>query len=121
MCEYAGELLSSGQARQRLTAYDAQGGGHALLVRHTDSNRRKPTTAFLIYLPWRRATSTARSAMQAVREILPSGNASLRTTIDATQKGNIARFFNHSCQPNLELVIVRTPGQLLPRVALFAR
>ena len=37
--------------------------------------------------------------LQAVREYLPSRQASLRLTIDATRVGNIARFFNHRCAP----------------------
>lgn len=35
--------------------------------------------------------------LQVVREVLPSGEASLRVNIDATAKGNLARFFNHRC------------------------
>ena len=35
-------------------------------------------------------------ALQVVREVLPSGVA-LRTNIDATLTGNVARFFNHRC------------------------
>ena len=32
---------------------------------------------------------------QVVREQLPSGQAALRINIDATVKGNVARFFSH--------------------------
>ncbi|KAK9851894.1 hypothetical protein WJX84_003782 [Apatococcus fuscideae] len=61
-------------------------------------------------------------ALLAVREYLPSRQASLRLTIDATRVGNIARFFNHSCDGgNLELFVVRAHGALIPHVALFAR
>ena len=35
------------------------------------------------------------SSKQVVREVLPSQNYSLRINIDATQIGNVARFFNH--------------------------
>lgn len=34
-------------------------------------------------------------ALLIVREVLPSGTAALRSCIDATIKGNLARFFNH--------------------------
>ncbi len=60
-------------------------------------------------------------ALLVVREVLPSGGAALRTHIDATQRGNVARFFNHDCcGGNLEVVMVRSPGALLPRICFFA-
>jgi len=55
------------------------------------------------------------------RMVLPSTSTSLRINIDATKKGNISRFMNHSCDGgNLLLVLVSCKGELLPRVALFA-
>lgn len=60
--------------------------------------------------------------LQVVREVLPSGSASLRTNIDATRAGNAARFFNHDCGGGtLALTLVRCAGAPLPRAALFAR
>lgn len=60
-------------------------------------------------------------ALLVVREMLPSGKACLRFNIDATRIGNIARFFNHSCDGgNLELEVVRSRGSQLPHVAMFA-
>nr|XP_054751109.1 histone-lysine N-methyltransferase SETMAR-like [Lytechinus pictus] len=44
----------------------------------------------------------------------------IETFIDARLKGNIARFINHSCEPNLFLVVVRVHNEV-PRVAMFAR
>ncbi|CAJ0572579.1 unnamed protein product, partial [Mesorhabditis spiculigera] len=41
------------------------------------------------------------------------------TFIDPRKLGNIARFINHSCDPNLKVVIVRR-GCLSPSAALFA-
>lgn len=41
------------------------------------------------------------------------------TYIDANKRGNIARFINHSCDPNLEMVIVRI-GSPCVHVGLFA-
>jgi len=40
--------------------------------------------------------------------------------IDGQYYGSIARFVNHSCEPNLEPVIVRI-GCDIPRIGLFAR
>lgn len=52
---------------------------------------------------------------------MPRSGLVLRTSIDATRKGNIARFFNHACDGgNLAPVALRRSGQLLPAVALVA-
>uniref|UniRef100_A0A914GVN7 Uncharacterized protein n=1 Tax=Globodera rostochiensis TaxID=31243 RepID=A0A914GVN7_GLORO len=41
------------------------------------------------------------------------------TFIDARHKGNISRFINHSCEPNLALQVVRL-GRQCPSLAMFA-
>ena len=56
--------------------------------------------------------------IMTVREHLPSGKV-LRTNIDPTEVGNVARYINHSCDPNLRAFLVRA-GSLVPRVGLFA-
>ncbi|KAJ6763258.1 HISTONE-LYSINE N-METHYLTRANSFERASE SETMAR [Salix purpurea] len=68
ICEYAGELLTTEEARKQQQIYDelASGGQFS-------------------------------SALLVVREHLPSGKACLRINIDATRTGNVARFINHSC------------------------
>lgn len=42
-----------------------------------------------------------------------------RTNIDATNYSNVARFLNHSCEPNLIAQVVRIES-LVPQVGLFA-
>ncbi|XP_067854371.1 histone-lysine N-methyltransferase SETMAR isoform X2 [Heptranchias perlo] len=54
----------------------------------------------------------------AVREHLSSGEV-LQTFVDPTHIGNVGRFLNHSCDPNLYMVPVRV-NSLVPRLALFA-
>uniref|UniRef100_A0A3B3Q8X3 SET domain and mariner transposase fusion gene n=1 Tax=Paramormyrops kingsleyae TaxID=1676925 RepID=A0A3B3Q8X3_9TELE len=41
------------------------------------------------------------------------------TFVDPAAKGNVGRFLNHSCQPNLVMVPVRVHS-MVPRLALFA-
>ncbi|KAL6616142.1 hypothetical protein ACP70R_038412 [Stipagrostis hirtigluma subsp. patula] len=60
-------------------------------------------------------------ALIVIREHLPSRKACLRVNIDATKVGNVARFINHSCDGgNLQPVLVRSSGSLLPRLCFFA-
>ncbi|XP_052199271.1 histone-lysine N-methyltransferase SUVR3 [Diospyros lotus] len=92
VCEYAGELLTTKEARERQQRYDQLSSGGRFC-----------------------------SALLVVREHLPSGKACMRMNIDATVIGNVARFINHSCDGgNLSTVLVRSSGALLPRLCFFA-
>ena len=89
VCEYAGEVLSTAEARKRLARYDAQapvaGSGNFLLV-----------------------------CLERF------GSRVIRTSIDPTLSGNVGRFINHSCDPNLVSVAVRVQS-VVPHVCFFAR
>ncbi|XP_033647845.1 histone-lysine N-methyltransferase SETMAR-like isoform X1 [Asterias rubens] len=54
-----------------------------------------------------------------VRECLADGKV-IRTHIDPSATGNIGRFINHSCEPNLYQIVVRVDNDI-PKVALFTR
>ncbi|BAS74564.1 Os01g0772150 [Oryza sativa Japonica Group] len=92
VCEYAGELLTTEEARRRQGLYDELA-----------------------------SVGKLSPALIVIREHLPSGKACLRVNIDATKVGNVARFINHSCDGgNLHPVLVRSSGSLLPRLCFFA-
>ncbi|KAL0458624.1 UNVERIFIED_CONTAM: Histone-lysine N-methyltransferase SUVR3 [Sesamum latifolium] len=67
VCEYAGELLSTKEARQRQQTYEKN--------------------ASMGYLT---------PARLVVKEHLPFGKTCMKINIDATRIGNIARFINNS-------------------------
>ncbi|NWX28402.1 SETMR methyltransferase, partial [Notiomystis cincta] len=54
----------------------------------------------------------------ALREHLHDGGV-IETFVDPTRIGNVGRFLNHSCEPNLFMVPVRVDS-VVPRLALFA-
>ncbi|MEE6501954.1 hypothetical protein FKM82_004368 [Ascaphus truei] len=53
----------------------------------------------------------------SVREHLHGGQI-LQSFVDPTHKGNVGRFLNHSCQPNLFMLPVRMHS-MVPKLALF--
>ncbi|XP_071612448.1 histone-lysine N-methyltransferase SETMAR [Heliangelus exortis] len=63
-------------------------------------------------------TSKDSNYIIAVREHLHSGQI-LETFVDPTYVGNVGRFLNHSCEPNLFMVPVRVDS-MVPKLALFA-
>lgn len=43
-----------------------------------------------------------------------------QTFIDPSLRGNIGRYLNHSCDPNCEIISVRTDG-IIPKLGIFAK
>ncbi|VDK71700.1 unnamed protein product, partial [Anisakis simplex] len=62
------------------------------------------------------SSSSAASAVEEEKRKRWRANA---TFIDPTRRGNLARFINHSCDPNLRLIPVRI-GTPLVHIGLFA-
>jgi len=55
----------------------------------------------------------------ALKEYFGEESSPVVTYIDPTFIGNIGRYINHSCDPNLIVLPVRT-GTVVPRLCLFA-
>ena len=64
-----------------------------------------------------RSKKDSKNYILYVKEHFSSGEKV--TIIDPTKIGNIGRYINHSCDPNLSLQVVRVES-LCPSVALFA-
>lgn len=61
-----------------------------------------------------------RNYIFALREHFGKANSPTLTYIDPSYIGNIGRYINHSCDPNLLIVPVRT-DTVIPKLCLFAR
>lgn len=83
VCEYAGEIISISEARQRS----------------------------------KKQTNTDMNYILSVREYCVSGI--IKTYVDPAHFGNIGRYINHSCTPNLTMVPVRV-DTMVPKICLFS-
>lgn len=65
-------------------------------------------------------TDNENNYLLVLREQAQSGQIVYLTCIDPTKIGNVGRFLNHSCEPNLGVWAVRV-DEIVPFVAFFAR
>ncbi|KAJ1490291.1 hypothetical protein T484DRAFT_1884369, partial [Baffinella frigidus] len=100
--EYVGEALELEEATQRRARQEAQGEMTFLMA--TQRRARQEAKGEMTFL-------------MVVRENF--GGRRQSTCMDARYEGNVARFVNHSCDPNLTMLCVRT-GPARPRIAMFA-
>ena len=70
----------------------------------------------------RRGVEYDKSGFSTLFDLDAAGDAECEYTIDATYRCGVARFLNHSCEPNLRQtsVWVDTLSLALPRIAFFA-
>ncbi|CAG8587160.1 15007_t:CDS:2, partial [Acaulospora morrowiae] len=91
VCEYAGEIIKTEEAQRRWR----------------EMNVKDETIE----------CDTAQNYILCLREHVQ--DRILRTNIDPTHIGNVGRYINHSCSPNLWIYLVRI-NSLIPVAALFA-
>ncbi|CAN9512556.1 unnamed protein product [Ophioblennius macclurei] len=90
VCEYAGEVVDLAEARRRQLSQSADDNNYIIAVREHAGNRDGG-----------------------------GGETVAETFVDPARVGNVGRFLNHSCLPNLLMLPVRVHS-LIPRLALFA-
>ena len=94
VCEYAGQRISLDDAVSRTSKKSATGSGA-------------------------RDVQGEHNYILVFKEHFSDGRT-LNTCLDPTDVGNVGRFINHSCGPNLDAFAVRVGGYPHPRVAFFA-
>lgn len=95
VCEYAGELLTREEAHRRHSVQDHNSMNYILCMNEHCFNVDDGQNRFFV-----------------------SSSERQQTFIDPGRKGNIGRYFNHSCDPNCEIISVRVDGPV-PKLGIF--
>ncbi|XP_059223252.1 probable histone-lysine N-methyltransferase set-23 [Stomoxys calcitrans] len=95
ICEYAGELLTCGEAKLRI-----------------QENEKKGNMNYILCLKENHHVDLAGGELKPGSELM--------TIVDPSKRGNIGRYLNHSCDPNCQIYSVRVDCPI-PKVAIFAK
>lgn len=106
VCEYAGELLGKDAARARFTAQEKTNTTNYIMVLREFYSSRNP-----------RDNVNTLSTSKLCPDFATSEPLQI-TIIDPTCIGNIGRYLNHSCEPNLQVLPVRI-NSVVPVAAMF--
>ncbi len=111
MCEYIGEVITSAEAEKRGRGYDRQKLSYLYDL----------DILTLVYLVSLLSPLFPRTSI-SLRLFIYFASPKAKYVIDARHIGNVARFINHSCIPNLMNMQfwIETQDRTLHRVALFS-
>ncbi|GMJ06084.1 hypothetical protein HRI_004277600 [Hibiscus trionum] len=103
ICEYAGEILEDGEAEKRT--------GHDEYLFDIGNNNSDSSL-------WDDLSTIMHDAHSSFHQVVPDSGF----TIDAARVGNLGRFINHSCSPNLyaQNVLYDHDDERIPHIMLFA-
>ena len=113
VCQYAGELIGEKEARQRFAAQELRECSNYIMVLKenffVDATRSDPPSVECSDDNESPHLTTAESRVRREAQV---------TIIDPTCIGNIGRYLNHSCAPNVHVMPVRI-NSIVPVAAMF--